>query len=187
MLSAPHAVLQTRGGVIKCAERYTGMLCRLLHDSAACPVIYKTRHLGDDANHDRVSDYRDALCKYIRQNHIHYLIDLHQMKPERPMDVCLCTGKRRNLFGKQELVSLIGDCFREHHILKVTQDDPFDASSPYTVSTTVANRCSIPCVQVELNTRLLMNEYDEYCFTGVMSALEELISKLSEESGEVAL
>ena len=31
LMSAPHAVLQTRSGRIKAAERYTGMLCLLLN------------------------------------------------------------------------------------------------------------------------------------------------------------
>ncbi len=65
LISAPHAMLQTRNGCVKCAERFTGMLCRLMHERINCPVIYKTRHLRDDANHDPVSDYRDALCRYV--------------------------------------------------------------------------------------------------------------------------
>ena len=71
LLSAPHAVLQTRGGRIKQAERYTGMLCRLLNAHAGCPCIYKSRHLGDDANYDSVSDYRDALCAYASHGALH--------------------------------------------------------------------------------------------------------------------
>ena len=79
MLSAPHAMLQTRNGSIKCAERFTGMLCRLMHERIGCPVIYKTRHLRDDANFDPVSDYRDALCRYVKAQGVRLVID--QVQP----------------------------------------------------------------------------------------------------------
>lgn len=179
LISAPHAVLQTRQGSIKCAERYTGMLCRLLHERLQCPVIYKTRHLNDDANHDAVSDYREELCRYIKAKHIRYVLDLHQLAPERPMQVCICTGKQRNLFGKLSLVEDIRAAFAQRLINQVTVDNPFDASAPHTVSSTVANRCGIPAIQLELNTRLLMNEYHGHCFLHVLDALSDVVHRLN--------
>lgn len=127
MFSAPHAMLQTRNGSMKCAERFTGMLCRLIHERINCPVIYKTRHLRDDANHDPVSDYRDALCHYIQQHDIKTLIDLHQMKPERPTQACLGTGRGRNLMGRLELAGLTTQCLKQYGVHNVTLDLPFDA------------------------------------------------------------
>lgn len=182
MFSAPHAMLQTRNGSIKCAERYTGMLCRLMHERINCPVIYKTRHLRDDANHDPVSDYREALCRYIQEHHIRYLIDLHQMKPERPAEACIGTGRNRNLLGHPELVSLTMECLRNHGVHNITLDTPFDAGGPNTVCATVASRCRIPALQVELNTRLLMSGYDEYRFTQILDALCDLTACLNRES-----
>lgn len=182
LISAPHAVLQTRGGSSKCAERFTGMLCLLLHERLNCPVIYKSRHLSDDANHDRRSDYRDALCSYVQQQSIQYVLDLHQLSPERPMELCLCTGKGRNLLGQEDLAASIQRCFRAHGICKSTIDDPFDASSPYTVSSTVASLCGIPAIQLELNTRLLMDGYPEYCFSRVLCALSDWIDALNRKA-----
>ena len=179
MVSAPHAVLQTRCGNLKWAERYTGMLCQLLHSRLNCPVIYKTRHLGDDANHDPVSGYRDAVCDHARRHGLRFLLDLHQLAPERPMDLCVCTGKGRHLMGDTRLVETVGDCFRRQGILRITADDPFDASSPHTVSATASARCGIPSVQLELNTRLLMKESEAYCFVRVLDALAELVGVLN--------
>lgn len=182
LISAPHAVLQTRDGSSKCAERFTGMLCLLLHERLDCPVIYKSRHLCDDANHDRRSDYRDALCSHVRQQSIQYVLDLHQLSPERPMELCLCTGKGRNLLGQEGLVASIQHCFGAHGICKSTIDDPFDASSPYTVSSTVAKHCGIPAIQLELNTRLLMGGYSEYCFSRVLCSLSDCIDALNQRT-----
>ncbi len=179
LLSAPHATLQTREGAIKCAERYTGMLCLLLHEDLQCPVIYKTRHFLDDANHDPVSDYRDAVCRYIEQHHIQYFFDLHQLSPQRPMQLCISTGKGKNLMGQEALVPIIETLFQNHGIAPITVDDPFDGGSPHTVSSTVASHCQIPATQLEISTRLLMSGYPETNFPNVMETLSQLIAQLN--------
>lgn len=178
LISAPHAVLQTRKGEVKCAERFTGMLCRLMHEKIHCPVIYKTRHLRDDANFDPVSDYRDALCRYVQQHHVGLVIDLHQMKPERTLDVCIGTGRGRNLMGQTALVDRFVTCFANLGIKSIAVDEPFAATNANTVCTTVAERCKIPAVQLEINTRLLMSGYDEYRFLPVLDALCALAQQL---------
>lgn len=188
LFSAPHAVLQTRNGSVKCAERFTGMLCRLLHDQTDCPVLYKTRHLRDDANHDSASDYRDALCRYVKGHSIGYVFDLHQMKPERDVDVCIGTGHGKNVLGYTELAAVVSRHFNEQGVNNITVDEPFAACHPNTVSATVAARCRIPAIQLEINTRLLMRGYDDYCFVRVLDALRGLAVYLnSEQAGDIAL
>ena len=189
LISAPHAMLQTRNGSVKCAERFTGMLCRLMHERINCPVIYKTRHLRDDANHDPVSDYRDALCRFVNTHGIKLVIDLHQMKPERPMDACIGTGRGRHLFGNTQLVSEMMASLQTLNLKHIGMDDPFDACGPNTVCATVATRCKVPTVQLELNTRLLMNGYEEYCFMRVLDTLCNLTKRLNNEEllEEIAL
>ncbi|MDD3335748.1 MAG: hypothetical protein PHI98_09595 [Eubacteriales bacterium] len=180
MLSAPHAVLQTRNGRPKQAERYTGMLARLLNQQEGTPCIYKTLHLADDANHDEQSDYRDRLCDYIRENCIRCLLDLHQLSPTRPMDLCLGTGKGQNLHGQNEVVKILQAAFLAHAFSRQTVDDPFSASGIHTVSSTVARECGIPAVQIELNSRLLMEDQPEERFSDIMDALGNAIQALNQ-------
>jgi len=179
MFSAPHAVLQTRNGTNKAAERYTGILCKLLNEDYQYPVIYKTRHLGDDANHDPVSDYREALCRFINNNGIRYLIDLHQLKSERSMDICVGTGYGKNIFGQNELVDLIRDCFIPNGIKDITVNEPFAAEKPNTVCATVASCANIPAIQLEINSRLLIQGSDGYCLSEVIRSLHDLADKLN--------
>lgn len=178
MLSAPHAALQTRHGRIKCAERFTGMLCRMAHARTGCPVIYKTRHLQDDANHDPQSDYRDALCRHIRETGVTLLLDLHQLAPERPMALCIGTGRGRHLCGREGLTQQIAAAFLARGFAPITVDEPFTALSEYTVSHTVAASCGIPALQLELNTALLMKESGAYRFAEVLDTLCQLVEKL---------
>lgn len=179
MFSAPHAVLQTRNGASKAAERYTGILCKILHEEYKYPVIYKTRHLMDDANYDEVSDYREALCRFLQKNSIRYLIDLHQLKPSREMDVCVGTGYGKNIFGKQELVDIVRDCFVPNGIKNITVDNPFPAGDPNSVCSTVASCCDIPAIQLEINSNLLIQGSEGYRLSNVIKSLHDLADRLN--------
>ena len=183
LFSAPHAVLQTRNGRLKCAERFTGMLCMLLNSRCGRPAIYKARHLNDDANHDAVSDYRDALCDAVRSHGIRCVLDLHQLKPSRPMELCIGTGYGANLCGFSDAPAIVTGCFRNAGFTRLTIDDPFAASREHTVSATVAAQCGVPCMQLELNTGLLMRESDAYRFERVLEALEETAARLDAALG----
>ncbi len=180
MFSAPHAVLQTRNGASKAAERYTGILCKLLNESYKFPVIYKTRHLDDDANYDPVSDYRTSLCRYVKRQQIRYIIDLHQLIDTRDMDVCIGTGNGRNLLGSQELVEIAKSCFAAHGIRRITIDEPFAADNPNTVCATVASCCEVPAVQIELNSRLLTLGSSYYRLTDVLLSLHDFAVALNQ-------
>ena len=110
------------------------------------------------------------------------------MKSERHVDVCIGTGRGHNLLGQQHLSGALTECFRSLNLKHIAVDDPFDASGPNTVCATVASRCKVPAIQLELSTRLLMNGYEEYCFMRVLDALCNLTQQLSaEEPRRVAL
>lgn len=177
MLSAPHAVLQTREGCIKQAERYTGMLCLLLNRHYRIPCIYKSRNLGDDANYDPQSPYRDALSDYIRAHEIRCVLDLHQLSPKRPMALCIGTGRGAHLNGLEEAVTCVRNAFERFDLTPVTLDDPFSASMRYTVSACVA-RAGTPALQLELNSALLMEDSASERFSDVFAALKASIDAI---------
>jgi hypothetical protein len=179
MFSAPHAVIQTRNGANKAAERYSGILCKLLNEEYKHPVIYKTRYLQDDANYDTVSDFRDALCRYVSKNKIRFVIDLHQLNPKRRMDVCIGTGYGKNIAGHEELVGVIRDCFAAHGIKNVTVDDPYPAQDPNTVCSTVAGCCSVPAIQLKISSRLLVQGSEGYRLSDVIKSLHDLAVQLN--------
>jgi hypothetical protein len=179
MFSAPHAVLQTRNGTNKAAERYTGILCKLLNEEYKHPVIYKTRHLHDDANYDPISDYRAALCRYVKRSEIRYVIDLHQLSPDREMDICIGTGLGKNIEGHEDLIDIARKIFTSHGIRQITIDEPFAAGGPNTVCSTVANCCEVPAIQFEINSDLLIQGSGKYCLSDVLKSLHEFADVLN--------
>ncbi len=82
IFSCPHAVSQTRNGKEKIADLDTGPLGVALN-SLGYSVLLKTQNCNDDANFDKKSHYKNFLSKYIKNNNIKYLIDLHEMSNKR--------------------------------------------------------------------------------------------------------
>ena len=182
MFSAPHSVEQLREGKIKYSEKQTGILVEMLYKELGCPIIKKTANCNDDANYDRVCAYKDALAKYILDNQIHFLVDLHQLSPSRNVMVNFGTGDWKNLSNKS-LLNIFLSTFSKYNLGVIQLDEPFDGSYEHTVSSTIHRKCKIPCMQIELNTRLVNTKYEEYSLELVYKALCECFYKLKEFYG----
>lgn len=183
MFSAPHSVEQTREGKIKFSEPQTGILVEMLHNEFGCPVIRKTAHFNDDANFDAESDYKKALADYIRENGIAFLVDLHQMSPSRDVMINFGTGNWKNISSKS-LFNIFLSSFSKNKTGMLQLDEPFGATYIHTVSSTIHRECKIPCLQIEINTRLLSEEYEEYSFELIYRTLGECLLKLKEIYGK---
>ena len=178
MISAPHSVEQLREGRIKYAEPQTGVLAKMLREELNCPIICKTRNCGDDANYDEHSLYREALRDYIQQNQIRYLLDLHQMAPERAEKIDLGTGRGVNTYPDPIITEIVKNCFSAEHISGISVDALFVASFPYTVSSCIRRECGISCLQIEINSRLVCDWYPDFCFDAILSALKGAVQIL---------
>lgn len=184
MISAPHSVEQTRLGKIKFAEPQTGILAEMLHNVPGCHIIRKAQNRGDDANFDSVSDYKLALEKHVQYNNIKFLIDLHQLSSRRNVMINFGTGHGKNISNKA-LLDICTSAFSEIDSGIIHIDTPFAASYIHTVSSTIHRRCNIPCLQIEINSRLLCDKYSEYSLNAVYDALRVCCEKADEYfSGE---
>ncbi len=174
MISAPHSVSQTRNNQVKYAEPQTGALAKALHDELHCPVIYKRKNCGDDANYDENCAYKQALCAYIKKNNIALLLDLHQLAPTRTVKINIGTGKYKNVFNKQ-FVDMAVQAFEKQNVGKIAIDKPFGASYPFTVSSYVSSVCNISCLQIEINSNAVRLDGEETQTESIYTALIELV------------
>lgn len=180
MVSAPHCVSQTRNGREKVAEVYTGVLAKLLNEEISCPVIYKTKNAGDDANYDKSSPYKDELRDYVKEHRIGFLLDLHELSPVRKIMIDIGTGNFKNIRDRDRaIVNQILYSFGKYKTGIIQLDSPFAGAYHHTVSSTIHRKCGIPCIQLELNSRLLYNSYKEFHFDGVFLALKETVAEIS--------
>lgn len=183
LFSAPHAVEQRRNGKIKSAEPATGLLCEMLHNELNCPIIRKVSNLSDDANFNPVSDFRQALEHYVRENNIKLVIDLHQLAAHRSVMVCIGTGQYRNLSDK-EILNQILFAFSRERLGSIQIDKPFAGRYRYTVASSVHNNCGIQSVQIEMNSRLFIPDFREYDIEGVYKALKTCYYSIHNYFGE---
>lgn len=174
MISAPHSVSQTRNNKIKVAETSTGILAKMLHDELNCPIIYKTRNCNDDANYDKKSPYKEALLDYIKEHQIMFLIDLHQLSPTRDIIIDIGTGGFKNI-SNMDFINIFIKSFSKRNIGIIEIDKPFKASMPYTICSYISSRSNIPCLQLEINTKVL----SALKFETVLKALKEIVTELS--------
>ncbi|GGC83509.1 hypothetical protein GCM10007216_12670 [Thalassobacillus devorans] len=181
IISAPHSVPQLRERSIKQGEFRTGVLSILLKEHLGCFSIYKTRNNGDDANFDEKCEYKEALIETIRQNHIELLIDLHIMSPKREADIELGTGRGENISHNTYLIERCINSFKENDIENIIVDENFPASYPHTVSATIARECSIPCIQIEMNWRVLDTENGMESFLNVYNSLAAIVRSIEGE------
>ncbi len=156
MFSAPHAVEQTRDGKIKFAEKETAEIALKLN-SLGYPCIIKTKNVNDDANFDLVSDYKNDLVEFIKENKIQGIIDLHQLSPLREQLICLGTGGEEclNLLGSHDKEKKLQEHFKTF-FNNVSVNNPFAAKGDGTISRYISNKCHVPCVQVEINSKLFL-------------------------------
>ena len=121
------------------------------------PCIVKTQNIGDDANFDLDSQYKCDLVKFIRENNIHALIDLHQLSPMREQIICLGTGGEDclNLLGMHNKAKKIQQYFAKF-FNNVSINEPFAAKGDGTIARYISKNCNIPCVQVEINSKLFL-------------------------------
>lgn len=173
LISAPHAVEQTRDDKIKYAEKETGDLAKMLN-RLGYPTIFKTENLNDDANWDLDHPYKQTLLKFCKGNNISFVLDLHQLSDKREMDFCLGTGdeQNRNLLNHKEIVDLTKNCAKENHFdLRI--NTPYSASSVRTVSGFCSSN-NIPAMQLEINSKLISS----YCNATQLNDVFEFITQI---------
>ena len=168
LVSAPHSVPHERGDRLLPPECETGALAVQLSRTIGCGAICKTSPRGD-ANWDAESPYRDLVCDIVREHRIRALVDLHQMRSERPQSFEVGSGHGENVLGRRDLVRAVAGALGAADLGPIVTDGLFSASKPATVSATVSRRCRIPCIQIEINSGLVA---DGDRFERVLTALE---------------
>ena len=185
MISAPHAVEQTREGRIKFAEKETAIIAESLNKQGY-PVIIKTENLGDDANYDAVSPYKDEMIAYCKEKKIEFVIDLHQLSDARPMDFCLCTGgiSNSNLLGHDGILDKLKEYAKDHYFY-VEINNPYSAVKDTNISKNCANHY-IPALQIEINNKLVLNYTENvnfnFAYDFVSYACEAVEEEMSNEN-----
>jgi hypothetical protein len=103
LLSAPHAVKQIRGGLLKAHEFYTGAIAECLAKQVGCAFITKQYLIENVANDDPNTDnaycsYKTAVNQFLHEHDIKLFVDIHGLSAKRDsiIDICIDGGKNVN-------------------------------------------------------------------------------------------
>ncbi len=174
IFSAPHNVEQVRDGMFKYAEPGTGALAHFLYETTGASAIIKTTNNGDDANYDEESPYKQFLINHINNNPYTFLIDLHQMSPQREQDAILGSGKGHNIQGYVSLADDMADLLINEGLSNIVVDEIFPAARPNRVTSTIFNNTRLPSLQIEMNTKYFDPTNPDYNPEPFMRALETI-------------
>lgn len=164
LVSAPHAVTQTREGKDKRAEILTGALALWLHEEAGVHVFCRARSDGHDPNFDAFEEnaYQRELVRYCLEHRISCVLDLHGAASDRGFGVDIGTGGKEHLslLGHKFLLDLM-DASLVQTVGKlgrfddaVMHDGVFAAAGQHTIGRNVSERAQVPALQLEINGQL---------------------------------
>lgn len=186
IVSAPHAVNHYRETEVKFADQFTGGIAYFLYKRCGCHLIYSASYNEVDPNFDDIQEctYKKELEKYIKDNDIKFLIDLHGSKAEREFAVEMGTIDDRDssLQGYSFLMQLIEMIFEDELSEYLKFDDKviqknkvFAASNPNTVTHYISQEVGIPAIQIEIN-RLYRDINNEERLCKLITALERIVN-----------
>ena len=165
MLSAPHSVKHIREWEILPQDLLTWWLALYLWKRLNLPVIYSTSYKVWDPNFDenKDSEYKQTLAKYIKENDIRFLIDLHGCWSYRDFSIEFWTWWEwnPNILGRLDILNVVEKSLNEslksyiqHTGKSITINTIFPASRETTVSSFISKECNIPTIQIEINKEL---------------------------------
>ena len=179
LISAPHAVEQTRDGNIKPAEQETAFIS-LYFNKKNYSCIIKTTNNNDDANHEINCKYKNDFLKKFKSGKFNFLLDIHQLSSTREMDFCIGTGgKYYNTLLQYSYISKNITPILENNGYIVEINNPFGGGKEHTNSGFLA-RQNYPAIQLEINSKLLYNVSNEQ-FLYLLNAIEEILIYIEKE------
>lgn len=165
LVSAPHACMHQREGVVKLQEEYTGALAVYLAEQCGCHAIATQFKTDEDPNWQAQSDYKNAISQLASDTEIRLLIDLHGMTNRYHMGVALGTIHGKSCDVNDVLPHFIQAGFQETAAADLTPDHKnawrrIVVDHPkfsggvvnHTVTRFAAHDLAIASVQVELSS-----------------------------------
>ena len=190
MISAPHSVKHIREWEILPQDLLTWWLALYLWNRFNLPTIYSTSYQVWDPNFDKNnnSEYKQRLAKYIKENDIKFLIDLHGCRSFRDFSIELGTWGdwNPNLLWNEKILKTVVESLNnsmksyiQHTKKPITQNTLFLAGKETTVSNFISKECKIPTIQIEINKELRDMDNPKN-ISLLISALENMIKNISE-------
>ncbi len=149
IFTAPHTMSQSReDGTIKLSEPYTKAIALYLNKYFNVNCMIKVRDTGVDANSDKRDEFKRELIRFIKDNDIKLVIDLHGASESRNFDIEF--GTLNNLSADFSIISVLQESFIDNGIVNIVHNNPFKGGG---ITKYVYGMNDVDVIQVEINKR----------------------------------
>lgn len=167
LFTAVHTMKQKReDNSIKLNEPYTKAIALYLNKYADVNIMIKIKDTGIDSNKDNNDEFKIELIKFIKDNNIKLVIDLHGANKTRDFDIEF--GTLNNLSADYSTIKELEEAFLENNIHNIYHNDPFKGGA---ITQTIYFEEDIDVIQMEINSK-----YRDY---KNLENLEKLINSLN--------
>lgn len=149
LFTASHTMKQIReDGSIKLNEPYTKAIALYLNKHFNVNAMVKIHDTGLDSNKDNRDEFKIELLRFIKNNNIKLVIDLHGSDESRDFDIEF--GTLNNLSADFSIIKELKEAFTENGIHKVIYNNPFKGGA---ITKYVCGLKDVDVIQVEINAK----------------------------------
>lgn len=149
LFTAPHTMDQiNEEGNIKYSETYTKAIALYLNKNFDVSCMVKIKDTGQDSNKDEYDEFKVELLRFIKDNNIKLVIDLHGSKAERDFDVEL--GTLHDLSADYSIIKELEEAFKDNGITNIKYNDPFSGGA---ITKNVYKLDNVDVIQLEINKK----------------------------------
>lgn len=149
LFTAPHTMEQVKeDGSIKWSEPYTKAIALYLNKHLNVSSMIKINDTGLDANRDNRDEFKKELLRFIKDNNIKLVIDLHGSSKYRNFDIEF--GTLNNLTAGFSTIKELEEAFKENGILNIEYNNPFKGGA---ITQYIYGLDDVEVIQVEIHDR----------------------------------
>ena len=147
LFSAPHTMYQLRDdGSTKLKEPYTKAIALYLNKYYNTYAIIKNNDTGTDSNRDNYDEYNVEMRRFIKENNIKLVIDLHGASKDRKFDIEF--GTLNNLSIDFSVIKELEEAFIKSGITNINYNDPFKGGA---ITQGIYALNDVDVAQIEIN------------------------------------
>ena len=149
MITAVHTMKQLRkDGTTKLSEPFTKGIARYVANESGASYFIKLKDTNIDSNSTKLDEFKKELLRYIKDNNIRLLIDLHGADIKRDFDVEF--GTLNNLSVDFSTVRELEDAFILNGVKNVNYNNIFKGGG---ITQFVFANTDIDVIQIEINKK----------------------------------
>ncbi|MBQ9319138.1 MAG: N-formylglutamate amidohydrolase [Bacilli bacterium] len=165
-------------GSIKLSEPYTKAIALYLNRHFNVSCMIKINDTGSDANKDNMDKFKIELMRFIKDNDIKLVIDLHGADRLRNFDIEF--GTLNNLSADFSTIKELEEAFIENGINYIEYNKPFKGGA---ITQYIYNIKDVDVIQIEINKKYRdINDIDNLqllckCFEKFIKQYQKYMNK----------